>query len=89
MPSSPGTSVADSRHQPSQASEPPWADIVATYSPCCLFLRLGLWAPPTMHTSLCRAAHNGELGPTLHLTVRATRPAEAEWDGSVPDGGVS
>ncbi len=40
---------------------------LATYSPCCKIIRIGVRPPPEMHTLLCRDQHGGELGPTLLL----------------------
>lgn len=40
---------------------------VATYSPCCGFLRRGRCEPDVVHDGACLSRHGGELGPTVYL----------------------
>lgn len=59
---------------------PYWTDkpIVATYSPCCKFLREGKQPPPVMHSGLCKSNHGGKLGETIYLTALAKALPESE-----------
>ena len=47
----------------------PEPEVVATWSPCCGWTRVGVWDPGTMHTGLCHSKRGGELGPTIRLVV--------------------
>ena len=51
--------------------------IVATWSPCCGFVRTGFQEPGVMHSGLCCENHNGILGPTVYLTEAYRVPAAA------------
>jgi hypothetical protein len=51
-------------------------EVVAMWSPCCRMLRQGGdWEVGSMHNGLCRAANDGELGPTIRLVAH---PADCD-----------
>lgn len=59
--------IAEELHALNRGGDQPEM-VVATYSPCCQWVRLGVRDPGVMHNGACRERNGGELGPTVHLT---------------------